>query len=126
MKRVGQAAAAAAAAAFMLFGGAGAAQAGTIAAPDSGPTAPAWLTAVEEEGCQDVDGGTWCYGSGFDGSTGLKGCYSNYKHPDNVHTATAIIGNSVNTVTAGPGDWAQAYATAGWGFTCHAKYNPNP
>jgi lactococcin 972 family bacteriocin len=114
MKRVKQGIFAAAASAVMLLSGAGVAQA-----------EPLGLVAIEEDGCQDVDGGTWCYGSGIDGSSGLKACYSNYKHPDNVHSATAMIGNSVNTVTAGPGDWAQAWATAGWGFTCHAKYNPD-
>jgi hypothetical protein len=78
--------------------------------------------AVPEE-CSNVGGGTWCRGSGMSGI--LKGCYSNYVHPDNYHSSTASIGDYVDKRYASAGSWSRAYAEAGVSFTCYTYYNPN-
>ncbi|GAA2336575.1 hypothetical protein GCM10010403_30880 [Glycomyces rutgersensis] len=123
MKRVKQATAAAAMAAALLFVGTGAAQAGTGSAEDADGRVIV-REATEADHCEDVGGGTWCYGWGLD-SSGLKSCYSNYFHPANRHSAWASIGASEDRDVQDGGLTARAYAVAGHAFTCHVKYNPD-
>jgi lactococcin 972 family bacteriocin len=118
MKFASKTAAAAATIAMLALGGAGAAQAEERAQPQM-----TGLIMVEEHGCQNVGGGTWCYGSGIDADTGLKACYSNYHHPSNRHSATAILQNAVDTAVADAGQWAYAYVTNNYAGSCHAKWN---
>jgi hypothetical protein len=124
MKRVKQATAAAAMAAALLFVGTGAAQAGTGSAGNADEGRVIVLEATEDDNCEDVGGGTWCYGWGLD-SSGLKSCYSNYFHPTNRHSAWASIGSSQDRDVQDAGLTAQAYAVAGHAFTCNVKYNPD-
>ncbi|MBO1416238.1 lactococcin 972 family bacteriocin [Streptomyces sp. FH025] len=70
----------------------------------------------------NVGGGTWSYGTVADGS-GLKGCYSNYLHNSKGHGATAILANSNDKVHASAGNWANAYAVAGWAYTCNTYWS---
>ncbi|WP_346266045.1 lactococcin 972 family bacteriocin [Glycomyces rutgersensis] len=118
-----QATAAAAMAAALLFVGTGAAQAGTGSAEDADGRVIV-REATEADHCEDVGGGTWCYGWGLD-SSGLKSCYSNYFHPANRHSAWASIGASEDRDVQDGGLTARAYAVAGHAFTCHVKYNPD-
>jgi hypothetical protein len=124
MKRVKQATAAAAMAAALLFVGTGAAQAGTGSTGDEDESRVIVREATEDDQCEDVGGGTWCYGWSLDGS-GLKGCYSNYFHPTNRHSAWASIGGSEDRDVQDGGVTARAYAVAGHAFTCNVKYNPD-
>ncbi|WP_405880675.1 lactococcin 972 family bacteriocin [Streptomyces sp. NBC_01136] len=67
-------------------------------------------------------GGTWSYGTVAD-SSGLKGCYSDYLHNSKYHSATAIIANGTDKEYANSGYWADAYAYAGWAYTCHVYWS---
>lgn len=73
------------------------------------------------EACQDVGGGTWCYGAVPNGL--LKRCYSNYIHPHKGHTATTLMGNAVSRKRADAGHWANSSATGGWLYTCYARWS---
>ncbi|MFG3341693.1 lactococcin 972 family bacteriocin [Glycomyces sp. NPDC048151] len=123
MKRVKQASAAAVMAAALLFVGTGAAQAGTEAG-DAEESRVITREVTEDDKCEDVGGGTWCYGWGLD-SSGLKSCYSNYFHPTNRHSAWASIGSDQSRDVQDAGLTARAYAVAGHAFTCNVKYNPD-
>ncbi|MEU3767812.1 lactococcin 972 family bacteriocin [Amycolatopsis keratiniphila] len=72
--------------------------------------------------CQNISGGTWCYGTESAGS-GQKKCYSHYLHPTKRHSATAILGSRQNKKTANRGQWAKAEVIGSSRDTCNAYYN---
>ncbi|MFF4653581.1 lactococcin 972 family bacteriocin [Streptomyces sp. NPDC001380] len=69
----------------------------------------------------NTGGGTWSYGTVADGI--YKGCYSDYIHNTKYHSATAVIANSTDKTYANAGYWADAYAVAGWAYTCNAYWS---
>lgn len=124
MKLVKHATAAAAMTAALLSAGAGAASADAVPSA-TGDESRVIVKEITEDGCEEVGGGSWCYGTGTDTATGLKSCYSNYFHPSNRHSATAMIGNVESRDVQDGGAWAKAYAVADDGFTCYTRYNPD-
>lgn len=124
MKRVKQTTAAAAMTAALLFGGAGAAQAAIECGP-AGAHDRVIVKEITENGCEEVGGGTWCYGTGTDSATGLKSCFSDYFHPSSRHSATASIANVQSRDVQDGGAWAKAYAVGDHDFTCYTRYNPD-
>ncbi|MFE5507909.1 MULTISPECIES: lactococcin 972 family bacteriocin [Amycolatopsis] len=72
--------------------------------------------------CQNISGGTWCYGTESAGS-GQKKCYSHYLHPTKRHSATAILGSRQSKKTANRGQWAKAEVIGSSRDTCNAYYN---
>ncbi|WP_079063509.1 lactococcin 972 family bacteriocin [Streptacidiphilus griseoplanus] len=56
-------------------------------------------------------------------SSGLKGCYSDYIHNTKYHSATAVIANGADKQYNTTGYWADAYAVAGWAYTCNAYWS---
>jgi len=94
-----------------------------IVATAQASTTTAAKPASTANSCKNVGGGTWCYGSGASGI--WKGCYSNYVHPTNYHSSTASIAGNVDKRYNSAGNWSQAFAEAGWAYTCYTYYNPN-
>lgn len=66
-------------------------------------------------------GGTWSYGSAADGI--WKGCWSDYVHPTDEHSATAIIGPNEDKEYNSANNWADAQADSGWAQTCYAYWD---
>jgi len=81
-------------------------------------TAIAALATVE-----DVGGGTWNYGTSISGDN--KTVWSNYVHPTNYHSSTAIIASKNVKRYANAGHWSNASATAAKKYTGYTYYNPN-
>ncbi|MED1910477.1 lactococcin 972 family bacteriocin [Brevibacillus laterosporus] len=69
-------------------------------------------------------GGDWNYGSSKFGAQ--KKCWSHYKHPDNFHSATAIIGDDEKTDYAEAGEWAKADAYGDKDYTCYTHWDDEP
>ncbi|WP_322633586.1 lactococcin 972 family bacteriocin [Glycomyces albidus] len=78
-----------------------------------------------ENFCRDVDGGTWCTGTASGSDPFSKVCYSNYFHPTNRHSATAMMASGTDRQVADAGEWAKASVEAGAAHTCYTKYNPD-
>ncbi|WP_199745536.1 lactococcin 972 family bacteriocin [Amycolatopsis sp. WAC 04182] len=74
--------------------------------------------------CQNISGGTWCYGTESAGS-GQKKCYSHYLHPSRRHSATAILGSRQDKKVVSRGQWAKAEVIGSRNDTCNAYYNSN-
>ncbi|MER5783084.1 lactococcin 972 family bacteriocin [Streptomyces mobaraensis] len=68
-----------------------------------------------------VGGGTWTYGGGM-ASNGRHLCYSNYVHPDKVHSATAVLGVDVDKRYNEPDLWAKASVVDSWDETCETYW----
>ncbi|GAA1695089.1 hypothetical protein GCM10009830_48660 [Glycomyces endophyticus] len=107
-----------AAAAAMLVGGGGAVQA------DPG-TVPEIPEAGYTESCQDIGGGTWCTGTASGSNPFREICYSNYFHPTNRHSSTAMMADGTDRAVAEAGQWSYASVEAGAGHTCYTRYNPD-
>ncbi len=75
--------------------------------------------------CQDIDGGTWCQGTASGSDIFSSKCISNYYHPTNRHSSTAIIGGNTQRGVAEAGQWSYASTEAGSAHTCYTKYNPD-
>ncbi|MBO3731997.1 lactococcin 972 family bacteriocin [Glycomyces niveus] len=80
---------------------------------------------AESVTCQDIGGGTWCQGTASGDHWWSSKCISNYYHPTNYHSSTAIIGDDTQRGVADAGQWSKATAQAGSGHTCYTKYNPD-
>jgi lactococcin 972 family bacteriocin len=74
--------------------------------------------------CKDVDGGTWCQGTASGSNWWSTKCISNYYHPTNRHSSTAIMGGGSMRGVAEAGQWSYAETEAGTAHTCYTKYNP--
>ncbi len=112
--RASQAIAVASLAGFMLVGGTAGAQAASGGgATPSGGFSPA--------ACSSTGGGTWCRGTSADGV--LKRCYSNYSHPSNYHSSTAVLASGTDKGYANAGYFSYADVTAGWAYTCYTYWN---
>lgn len=114
--RASQAAAIASLASFMLVGAASGAQAAS-----GGGAVPASSGGVGIAACESASGGTWCHGTAADGA--LKECYSNYSHPSNYHSSTAVMASLTDKGYANAGYFSYASVTAGWAYTCYTYYN---
>ncbi|WP_254660710.1 lactococcin 972 family bacteriocin [Brevibacillus laterosporus] len=68
-----------------------------------------------------IGDGEWNYGSSKIGAQ--KKCWSHYKHPENYHSATAIIGDDEDTDYKEAGEWARAEAYANKEYTCYAYWD---
>jgi lactococcin 972 family bacteriocin len=110
--RASQAAVVASLAVFMIGATASAADAKAPKPPRGGGVSPA--------DCSSQGGGTWCQGEYWDG---LKECYSNYEHPTNYHSSTAILGALVDKEYADAGYWDYAQVSAGFAYTCYTYWN---
>ncbi|MDA1362917.1 lactococcin 972 family bacteriocin [Glycomyces luteolus] len=75
--------------------------------------------------CQDIGGGTWCQGTASGSEWWSTKCISNYYHPTQRHSSTAIIGGDTQRGIAEAGQWSYATAEAGSAHTCYTKYNPD-
>lgn len=80
---------------------------------------------AESVTCQDIGGGTWCQGTASGSEWWSSKCISNYYHPANYHSSTAIIGGDTQRGFADGGQWSHATAEAGSAHTCYTKYNPD-
>lgn len=76
---------------------------------------------VSTAACSSVGGGTWCAGTYYDGLT--KHCYSNYTHPTNYHSSTAIMASTVDTQYNYGGYWTYADVYTGGYQTCYTYWN---
>ncbi|SES20954.1 lactococcin 972 family bacteriocin [Actinokineospora terrae] len=112
--RAAKAASVASLALFMIAGAASVAQADT--AQTQRPAAA--------NACGGASGGTWCKGTAADGA--LKRCYSNYVHPNNYHSSTAVMAGGTDKRYNSAGAWSEAHITAGWAYTCNTYYDPSP
>lgn len=75
-------------------------------------------------GCSATGGGTWCNGTSLQpGSGGIKNCYSNYVHPSNYHSSTAVLGPSNSKRFASAGYWSNANVIDGLQHTCYTYWN---
>ncbi|MFF9496341.1 lactococcin 972 family bacteriocin [Streptomyces flaveolus] len=70
---------------------------------------------------KEVGGGTWSYGTSIS-STGLKLCYSNYVHPDQYHSSSAVIASATAKDYADAGAWSRASVSNGHAYTCYAYW----
>lgn len=75
--------------------------------------------------CQDIGGGTWCQGTASGSDIFSTKCISNYYHPTNRHSSTAMIGGGSVRGIAEAGQWSFAETEAGSAHTCYTKYNPD-
>nr|WP_052478397.1 lactococcin 972 family bacteriocin [Kibdelosporangium sp. MJ126-NF4]CEL18081.1 hypothetical protein [Kibdelosporangium sp. MJ126-NF4]CTQ90690.1 hypothetical protein [Kibdelosporangium sp. MJ126-NF4] len=91
---------------------------GIASAAQASEAAPA-----PEPRCQKAEGGDWCQGWELSGLQ--KRCYSNYIHPNNYHSSTAVLGSAVDKKFASAGNWSQASTVSGAGLTCYTYYNAN-
>lgn len=101
--------------------------AATMLVTGSATTAQAAAPRFAQESitCQDIGGGTWCQGTASGSDWWSSKCVSNYYHPTQRHSSTAIIGSSTQRGVAEAGQWSYATAESGAGHTCYTKYNPD-
>ncbi|WP_205328372.1 lactococcin 972 family bacteriocin [Glycomyces sp. YM15] len=75
--------------------------------------------------CQDIGGGTWCQGTATGSQWWSTKCISNYYHPTQRHSSTAMMGGNTQRGVAEAGEWSYATTEAGTAHTCYTKYNPD-
>jgi len=91
-------------------------------APPPATSGSATLAGISPNTSKDVGGGTWNYGSSYSFPFSMK-CWSNYFHPTDFHSATAIIGSNNQTSFGAPDQWADATVYGSLTGTCQTYWD---